>query len=132
MPLNTRVSRRSVLAFIPFVTALGACGFGKKTASADEATLGQIVEAKLALLPLLGNFPDVAQQQQRHIEVLSTYLSASPQSLVQSTSTVATSVLLGEMSHNEMAFSLQAKDAELGRLLMLVAASDAVHSKVTA
>jgi hypothetical protein len=120
------------LAFIPFVTVIGACGFGKKTASADEAALRQVVEAKLALLPLLGNFPNVAQHQQRHIDVLSTYLGESPQAPTQTTSTVAISVMLGEMSHNEITFSLQAKDAELGRLLMLVAASDAVHSRVTA
>jgi hypothetical protein len=118
------------LAFTPFGLVLAACGFGLRSSKKDELLVTEIIRAKVDLMASLTPYPEVAAQQQQHIDVLSSFFPIVPKS---SSSPIPTSALpqtLSDMSRIHTSQALNATNPELRRIVLLVAASEAVHAQV--
>lgn len=132
MPAPLHVSRRTILAAAPAIALLASCGIGRKSPTADQQLVASIITAKQVLLPSLGNFPEVVAQQQQHIDALSTYCDALPAPSPGIAPANTPSSVLAAMSQERSSHALSVSDSELRRILLLIAASEAVHAKVTA
>lgn len=131
MPPQPLLSRRAFVIALPVIAAIASCGF-RRTATADELLVNGIIAEKLALLPHLTSFPEVATQQQRHIDVLSGFTNSAPTSAATAAPTIGSLNKVAQMSAQHMAKALTANSKELRRILLLIAASESVHAKVIA
>ena len=131
VPEQFTVSRRAILVAIPTVAAIAACGMGR-TPTADELLVNAVITEKLALLPALVAFPDVASQQQTHIDVLSRFTASAPKPAPSAAIVGTPATALYDMSTRHIGQALSATSADLARILILIAASESVHAQVTA
>lgn len=112
--------------------ALSACGLNSTTDRTGVELL-PYVENKQQLLALLRTMNSseaktVADHQQRHLEVLVSYVKHAPSASRASNTDPAQ--LLSVLLAQSQELALTASDAELRRLLLLMGASDAVHREM--
>lgn len=120
------------MASTPVVAFLSACGFAARTPTADQLLVDSIIYEKNAILANLADVPIVASQQQEHIDALLPFSSNQPMATPTALPSNNYSTSLADLSTQITSRALSATDHELSRLLLLIAASDAVHAQVTA